>query len=152
MGAYTDTVHCQVYASRTTSSPRRTGTGTGTEREQEAIHRMRRKGKEEWKYLKSLEGWRLIKRKRDGNSRDLRMSEDGMMIKFSSPVLLQSSLHFLSSVKLSSAIPDHFLRLNSSTIFASVQNPHIESAAAFFHWVSSVWKRSPPRLQLHIPE
>ena len=59
MGAYTDTVHCQEYASRTTSSPRRTGT------EQEAIHRMHRKGKVEWKELKSLEGWRLMKRRRD---------------------------------------------------------------------------------------
>ena len=66
MGAYTDTVHCQEYASRTTSSPRRTGTGT----EREVTRRMHRKGKDEWKELKSLEGWRLMKRRTDGNKID----------------------------------------------------------------------------------
>ena len=52
MGAYTDAVHCQEYALRTTLSPRRTKRETRTGTEQEAIHRMRRKGKEklnEWK-------------------------------------------------------------------------------------------------------
>jgi hypothetical protein len=68
MGTYTDTVHCQVYASRTTSSPRKTG--RGTEREQKATCRMRRKGKEEWKELKSLERSRLKKRSRNGNKID----------------------------------------------------------------------------------